>query len=68
MSDKVRTNVVPVGVIGGTGFYNMKLEEQEPLEIETPYGICSASCGLAGEKKVVFIARHGHSMHFYLTR
>lgn len=65
MPDKVRTNIVPVGVIGGTGFYNMKLEEQQPLEVETPYGICFASCGFVGEKKVVFIARHG-TQHGFL--
>ncbi len=58
MSDKVRA-VEPVGIIGGTGFYRMELEEQEQFSEGTPYGICNVSCGLVNGRKVVFVPRHG---------
>ena len=59
MSDKIRTNIEPVGLIGGTGFYSMELEEPQSLKVETPYGTCNAESGLLNGKKVVFVARHG---------
>ena len=59
MSDKIRANVEPVGIIGGAGFYGMELEEQQSLYEETPYGTCNASSGLVNGRKVVFVARHG---------
>ncbi len=65
MPDKVRANIEPVGIIGGTGFYGMELEEQQLLNVETPYGTCNASCGLVNGRNVVFVARHG-TKHTFL--
>ncbi len=59
MSDKVRSNIESVGIIGGTGFYGMELEEPQLLNVETPYGTCDAQSGLVNGKRVVFVARHG---------
>jgi 5'-methylthioadenosine phosphorylase len=64
MPDKVRTNIEPVGIIGGTGFYAMELEEQQSLCVETPFGTCNASSGLVNGRKVVFVARHGTKHSF----
>lgn len=64
MPDKVRANIEPVGIIGGTGFYAMELEEQQSFCEETPYGICNAESGLVNGKKVVFVARHGTKHSF----
>ncbi len=59
MSNKVHADIAPVGVIGGTGFYGMKLDEPQLLHEETPFGTCTVSCGFVAERKVVFVARHG---------
>ena len=64
MPDKIRTNIEPVGIIGGTGFYGMELEEPQSLSVETPYGTCNAESGLVNGKKVVFVARHGTKHSF----
>jgi 5'-methylthioadenosine phosphorylase len=64
MPDKVRSNIEPVGIIGGTGFYGMELEELQSLNVETPYGTCNASSGLVNGRNVVFIARHGAKHSF----
>ncbi len=51
-----------LGVIGGSGFYQMPgLEKVELLELETPYGRPSDPFyqGRIGEIEVVFLARHG---------
>ncbi len=63
MPDKVRA-IEPVGIIGGTGFYRMELEEAEQLREETPYGTCNISSGLVNGRKVVFIPRHGEKHSF----
>lgn len=65
MPDKVRTNIEPVGIIGGTGFYGMELEEQQSINMETPYGTCNASSGLVNGRNVVFVSRHG-TQHSFL--
>ncbi len=63
MPDKVPA-VEPVGIIGGTGFYRMELDEPEQLREETPYGICNASGGLVNGRKVIFVPRHGEKHSF----
>jgi 5'-methylthioadenosine phosphorylase len=51
-----------LGVIGGSGFYQMKgLDKVELLELETPFGRPSDPFyqGRIGEVEVVFLSRHG---------
>ncbi len=51
-----------LGVIGGSGFYQMKgLDKVEPRELETPFGRPSDPFyqGRIGDTEVVFLARHG---------
>jgi len=45
-------------IIGGTGYYTL-LEDEEKIEIETPYGRASVAVGKIGNKKAVFLPRHG---------
>ncbi len=51
-----------LGVIGGSGFYQMKgLDKVEQVELKTPFGRPSDPFyqGRIGEIEVVFLARHG---------
>jgi 5'-methylthioadenosine phosphorylase len=51
-----------LGVIGGSGFYQMKgLDKVELMELETPFGRPSDPFyqGRIGDIEVVFLARHG---------
>ncbi len=51
-----------LGVIGGSGFYQMKgLERVEQVEFDTPFGRPSDPFvrGAIGETEVVFLSRHG---------
>ncbi|MGH7781837.1 MAG: S-methyl-5'-thioadenosine phosphorylase [Candidatus Binataceae bacterium] len=51
-----------LGVIGGSGFYNMPgLEQVEQIELDTPFGKPSDPYfrGRLGEVEVIFLARHG---------
>ncbi len=51
-----------LGVIGGSGFYQMKgLERVEQIELDTPFGRPSDPYfqGRLGEIEVVFLSRHG---------
>ncbi len=51
-----------IGVIGGSGLYEMEqLEILERVRLETPFGDASDEfvLGKLGEKEVVFLARHG---------
>ena len=51
-----------LGVIGGSGFYQMKgLDKVELMELETPFGRPSDPFyqGRMGDIEVVFLARHG---------
>lgn len=51
-----------LGVIGGSGFYQMKgLEGIEQIELDTPFGRPSDPYfrGRLGEVEVIFLARHG---------
>src|SRR6266436_2823753 len=57
---KMPQNVL--GVIGGSGFYQMKgLDKVELMELETPFGRPSDPFyqGRIGDVEVVFLARHG---------
>lgn len=49
-----------IGVFGGSGFYSL-LENVTEVKVDTPYGPPSDSLMLAevGERKVVFLPRHG---------
>jgi 5'-methylthioadenosine phosphorylase len=51
-----------LGIIGGSGFYQMNgLELVERIELETPFGAPSDAFyrGRMGETTVIFLARHG---------
>lgn len=51
-----------LGIIGGSGLYQMSgLEQIETLDLDTPFGKPSAPlvAGLLQGRKVVFLARHG---------
>jgi len=52
---------IDIAVIGGSGFYNL-LNKPELIKVETPYGPPSAklAVGKVGERKVVFLPRHGY--------
>ena len=52
---------VDVAVFGGSGFYTF-VDHLEPIDIETPYGPPSSPpmVGSIGDRRVAFIARHGH--------
>src|SRR5271163_926901 len=59
-AEKMSQNVL--GVIGGSGFYQMKgLDKVELMELETPFGRPSDPFyqGRIGDIEVVFLARHG---------
>ena len=52
---------VQIGIIGGSGLYEMPLENRRELDVETPFGPPSDSFligGLQGQR-VAFLARHG---------
>ena len=56
------SNKIVLGVIGGSGLYNFEgLENQQTIEIETPFGKPSAPIvvGDLNGKSVAFLARHG---------
>lgn len=51
-----------IGIIGGTGLYDMEgIEEVADIQVETPYGPPSSEIhtGLLHGRRVAFIARHG---------
>ena len=53
---------VGIGIIGGSGFYQMEgLSEVENIEIDTPFGKPSSSLtvGTVEELRVAFLPRHG---------
>ncbi|PWB52522.1 MAG: S-methyl-5'-thioadenosine phosphorylase [Candidatus Methanoperedenaceae archaeon] len=62
MPDKIRTN--PIGIIGGTGYYSMEMEEHEQLQEETPFGAFTATSGIVEGKRIIFVARHGMRHRF----
>ena len=46
-----------LGVVGGTGFYEM--EGAEEIEVETPYGNVILFYFEEGDRKIFFLPRHG---------
>src|SRR5438034_6076501 len=61
-SGEVLMSSVTLGVIGGSGFYQIDgLEMVEQVELTTPFGAPSdAYCrGRLGDTEIVFLARHG---------
>ena len=51
-----------IGIIGGSGLYNMSaLEDRNEVNVETPWGMPSDAyvLGTLGGRKVAFLARHG---------
>lgn len=56
------TESVRIGVIGGSGLYDMAdLSDRKEVSVSTPFGEPSAPfiVGTLGEQRVVFLARHG---------
>ena len=54
---------VRVGVIGGSGLYDMDaLQDREDVRVTTPFGEPSAPyvVGTLNDRRVAFLARHGH--------
>ncbi|GAA1988368.1 S-methyl-5'-thioadenosine phosphorylase [Kitasatospora viridis] len=53
-------NTAEIGVIGGSGFYEL-LTEVQRVEVETPYGAPSdaVSVGVVAGRRTAFIPRHG---------
>ena len=61
------TETVKIGVIGGSGLYNMpEITDKTTISIDTPYGKPSADIviGTLRGKRVAFIPRHGEG-HIY---
>ena len=51
---------VDIGVIGGSGFYKLFiLENQEKIEVETPFGNVELTVGELEGLKIAFLPRHG---------
>ncbi len=51
----------PVGIIGGSGLYDMDLDNRRTFEVDTPFGPPSDDL-VSGElngREVIFLARHG---------
>lgn len=50
-----------IGIIGGSGFYQLPLEDERRLTLQTPYGAASdsVSLGRLGGRQVAFLPRHG---------
>ena len=55
----------PIGVIGGSGFYEF-LADADDVNVSTPYGDPASpiSLGLIGARRVAFLARHGRQHQF----
>jgi 5'-methylthioadenosine phosphorylase len=64
---KMQLPNVDIGVIGGSGFYNMKaLSDERYLELDTPFGFPTEKIrvGILNGQKVAFLARHGIGHRF----
>jgi 5'-methylthioadenosine phosphorylase len=50
-----------IGIIGGTGTYNIKLENESTIEVDTPFGPPSdvITLGEMNGKEIAFLPRHG---------
>ncbi|MFC2164900.1 MTAP family purine nucleoside phosphorylase [Acidobacteriota bacterium] len=57
--------MIDVAVISGSGFYDFPdLTDSDKREISTRFGSVIVSTGRLNDKKVAFIARHGHDHQF----
>jgi len=59
-----------IGIIGGTGFYNPGLlENEKELPIKTPYGDTVLKSGYYRDRQILFLPRHGerHSVPPHLV-
>ncbi len=66
MSDSI-TPQAEIGIIGGSGFYNIEgLGEVQELDLDTPFGKPSdkLTIGVLEGQRVAFIARHGRGHRF----
>ncbi len=67
MQAKTYTGEMVIGIVGGSGLYNIEgIENKEEITIETPYGAPSDAfvVGQMHGVKVVFLARHGRHHSF----
>ena len=49
-----------IGIIGGSGLYNLQIDGKEELDVKTPFGEAAGLVkGKLEGKEVVFLARHG---------
>jgi 5'-methylthioadenosine phosphorylase len=67
MSDSLRDNPPVLGIIGGSGLYNMSgLSEMTEHDLVTPFGKPSdpVVIGTLGGQRVAFLARHGRGHRF----
>lgn len=54
------TNSIRIGIIGGTGVYQIPgVENLEKRKVDTPYGSVMVSIGILSGKTVAFLTRHG---------
>jgi 5'-methylthioadenosine phosphorylase len=60
-----RDGPAPIGVIGGSGFYEF-LADAETVDVSTPFGPPSEPplTGHVGDRRVVFVPRHGRDHRF----
>jgi 5'-methylthioadenosine phosphorylase len=64
------TDAVQIGIIGGSGLYNMPgLEKAREMRVKTPFGDPSDALivGTLEEKRVAFLSRHGRGHRFLPT-
>ena len=65
--DSLNLNNSRLGILGGSGLYNIEsLENVKEIEVDTPFGNPSdvLKIGNIGDMEVVFLARHGKSHSF----
>jgi len=51
---------INIGVIGGSGFYELLgLEDEQEINVKTPFGPVHVNIGEISGRKIAFLARHG---------
>ena len=62
-------NNAKLGILGGSGLYNIKIDNVKEVNIDTPYGKPSDSIrtGSLNGMEIVFLARHGRNHNFLPT-
>jgi purine nucleoside phosphorylase len=48
-----------IGIITGTGLYDLKLDKLENVTVQTEFGDANVDTGIMSDKKIAHIARHG---------